>query len=101
MTLRNWLCSGPGTNCPPEQVIPFVDPPLVFDTPVNEVLKNKSLPDYPVSPLMAYMRGLPIHVMRCCGKHACYNVAVMTACSRFNALDVVVLQLIVNILYTP
>jgi len=53
VTLRNWLCSGCAMNRPPEQAISFVDYSLVFDTLVNDVLRDKFMPDDPLSPLMA------------------------------------------------
>ena len=40
-------------NRPPEQAISFVDYSLVFDTLVNDVLRDKFMPDDPLSPLMA------------------------------------------------
>lgn len=53
-------------NRPPEQAISFVDSSLVFDTLVNGVLRDRFIPDDPLSHLMAYKFDLIMHVMRWC-----------------------------------
>lgn len=45
--------SGFAKNRPPEQAISFVDSSVVFDTLVNEVLRDTFMPDDLLSPLKA------------------------------------------------